>query len=82
MTTQTIKLNKEKVDFLPRELQKAWEGADVFVTANAQSITISRLQQPRARTLEELKPVLKEIGKEITPQDIEDAIREVRAEQK
>lgn len=81
MTTQTVKLNKEKVDFLPKDLQKSWAGADVFVSADERYITISRLQRP-GRTLKELKPVLKEIGKEITPQDIDEAVAAVRAEQR
>lgn len=78
MTTQTVKLNKEKVDFLPKELQKAWEGADVFVTANEQSIVFSRMRQPEPefwKTWEKLK----QAGSDITEQDIDDAVRDVRA---
>ena len=80
MTTQTVKLNKEKVGFLPKDLQKSWAGVDVFVSADEERITISRLPES-ARTLEELEPVLREIGKKITQQDIDDAVREVRVGQ-
>lgn len=80
MTTQTIKL-KNGIINLPQELKKSREGADVFVSADERYITISRLQRP-GRTLKELKPALRELGNMITPEEIDEAVREVRAEQK
>lgn len=55
MTTQTVKLDKRKVDFLSEDLQKAWEGADVFVTADEKSITFSRFQESAQLVREAMK---------------------------
>jgi len=79
MTTQTIKLTKP-VDFLPKNLQDSWQGVDALMSVDEDRIIINRVRS--TPTLSELKPALKEIGKDITQKDIDDAVREVRAEQK
>lgn len=78
MTTQTIKLKNGAID-LPRELQNSWEGADVFISASKDSIVINRVQP--APSLKDLEPKLRALGKMITQEEIDEAVREVRAEQ-
>ncbi len=79
MATQTIKLKNGVID-LPRELKKSWEGAQVFMSASQNSIFINRIQG--APSLKDLEPKLQALGKMITQEEIDDAVREVRAESK
>ncbi|OGY91526.1 MAG: hypothetical protein A3H70_05365 [Candidatus Komeilibacteria bacterium RIFCSPLOWO2_02_FULL_48_11] len=74
-----IKLKNGAID-LPRELKKSWEGAQVFMSTSQNSIIINRIQS--TPSLKDLRPKLQALGKMITQEEIDDAVRDVRAEQK
>ncbi|MBI2050742.1 MAG: hypothetical protein HYT31_02960 [Parcubacteria group bacterium] len=78
MTTQTVKLDKDKVDFLPKDLQKSWEGADVLMISSEDMITLKRVPEPEPEFWKTWKK-LKSAGRGITAKDIDDTVREVRS---
>ena len=80
MTTQTVKLDKSKVDFLPKGLQKAWTGVNVFVVSSEDTITLKRVREPEPafwRTWKQMKSA----SSGITQKDIDEAVESVRAGQ-
>lgn len=46
MTTKTARIKNGSVA-LPKELQKSWKGADVYISGGPDTISIKRLSRPR-----------------------------------
>ncbi len=70
MTTQTLKVENGRIT-LPKNLQKNWQKAEVFVFPNKDTIVIKKIQKPLFRLsgltsrISSPKMTQKEIEKEI-----------------
>ncbi len=74
MTTQTAKV-KNGVIKLPKELVSAWENAEIYITGEADRISIKRLNSP---TFGSMLDEMNGAGKDLTESDLNDAINQAR----
>lgn len=78
MTTQTTKIENGTI-VLPREMNRVWQGADVFVQADSDSIYIKRLS-PTNFSLSEMMTMAQKAAKRanISQKTAEDVLRKTR----
>jgi len=78
MTIQTIKVKNGTIA-LPEKLRRIWQGADVWLQTDNDTIFIKRLTPP-SLTLSEMMMQFRQAAKEnkITKKDVADAIKWAR----
>lgn len=74
MNPQTTKVKNGKI-MLPKQLRRAWEKAEVFITGEKDTLLIKRLKSP---SFTEMLNEFRKIGKNISKKDVEEAIKWVR----
>ncbi|TSC57031.1 MAG: hypothetical protein G01um101418_63 [Parcubacteria group bacterium Gr01-1014_18] len=75
MTVKTSQVKRGSIR-LSSQLQKSWEGADVYIMAEVDSLIIKKMENP---SLSALKSRLKSIGAQISENEIEEEIEAVRS---
>ncbi|MDO8505057.1 MAG: hypothetical protein Q7S48_00525 [bacterium] len=78
MPSATITTVKNGTIVLPKNIQKQWQGAQVYISAGSNDLFIKKLMVP---SLAQLRPKLEALGKKITQKDITKAIKEARTAQ-
>ena len=78
MITQTATIKDGKI-ILQEKLRKPWKKAKVFITGEKDTILIKRLAPP---SFSEMINEFREIGKDISKKNLDEAIKWVRQKQK
>ena len=80
MTNQTTAIKNGSVK-LPKEIRKAWRGADVFISSFGDDIWIKKLSLPKLSFKEMMDDFQKAARKaKITKHDVAEAMKGVRQE--
>ena len=74
MITQTTTIKNGNIA-LPKEFQKAWKKAEIFITGEKDTILIKRLVAP---PISDMINEFREVGKNISKKDVENAIKWAR----
>ena len=74
MTTSTLKVKNGTIR-LPKELQKAWKNAEVYIRVSEDTAILKRIYQPGKIFDEDTAAKLKKAGRQITDRDIEEAVK-------
>ena len=80
MTSQTTTIKNGTI-VLPKAIRKAWQGAEVYITAFGDNLFVYKLTSCKmnfTEMVEEMRKAARKAG--ITKKDVEEAIREVRRE--
>ena len=78
MTTTLLKIKNGSIK-LPKEVEKAWLGRDIYMSVSEDTILLKRMYQP---TLTSMLPQLRKLGKLISKKDIDEAVRETRKKER
>lgn len=78
METSTITKVRGGTIAIPREIQKSWAGADIYLRFSDNSVIIKKISAPKKLFEKKTVAALKELGKKISQKDIQDAVKWAR----